>query len=578
MQVVDLLRRTTLFGTLSDEQLAHIAALCVAREAEPGTVLTQQGDLGSTYLLIESGEAITHRIDEQGKQRPVGMLGPGDAYGVASLFLGEPRDVTVTATTAMRVWILERQDLDALLDERPDIWDDLRLPDDLLQRLTDSQQDWLEPGEIVVARTRRHPWMLLSACLLPTLALLAYSALLLVVSGQGAALAPWTLFVLPAIALYLLSLAWIYVDWTNDYLAVTNRRVVHQERIALLYESRDEVILDRIQNLQVSRNFWGATIGFGDLTLETAARSGFLQFTAAPDPESLRDLIFQEQGRFVAARRAAERRLIKHSLAVKLAPDSPPSEEDALVQEPPLGQEPSPTEHPPASAWRRWVSRLLGPGIAAGTLAAEDAAVWRKHWLAAVGAAFLPGLVLLALTLLAVTPLRHRLVPGRLSGDLRVATIVLFVAALAWLVWALLDWANDVYVVTADRIIHVERRPLLFSEARREASLSMIQHVSLRIPHMVANLLNYGDVVVETAGPGQFAFRRVGRPREVQREIFRRIEAHREAQREREASRQRNELTEWFDVFQELHSPTSDDPPEPAASPTPESGFDIPSA
>jgi len=84
-------------------------------------------------------------------------------------------------------------------------------------------------------------------------------------------------------------------------------------------------------------------------------------------------------------------------------------------------------------------------------------------------------------------------------------------------------------------------------------------------------MLNYGDVVVETAGPGQFAFRRVGRPREVQREIFRRIEAHREAQREREASRQRNELTEWFDVFQELHSPTSDDPPEPAASPTPES-------
>ena len=571
MQVVDLLGRTSLFGPLTDEQLAQVAPLCTAKQAEAGAVLTQQGDLGSAFVLVESGEAVTHRIDEQGKQRPVGMLGPGDSYGIASLFLGEPRDVTVTATTPMQVWILERHRLDPLLDKRPDIWEDLRLPDDVLQRLADSQQDWLEPGEIVVAKTRRHPWVLLTTFLLPTLALVAYSALLMVLSGQGAALTPWTLFVLPAVGLYLLSLGWVYIDWTNDYLAVTNRRVVHQERVALLYESRDEVILDRIQNLQVSRGFWGSTIGFGDITLETAARSGHLQFSSAPDPESLRDLIFQEQGRFVAARRAAERRLIKHSLAVKLSPDNPPPDEDALVQEPPLGQQQPSGDRPTTRAWRLWIGRLLGSGIAPDTLAAEDASVWRKHWLAAVGAAFLPSTMLLALVLLQMPSIRGQLLPGSLSSDLRIATVILFVVALGWLVWALLDWANDVYIVTADRIIHVERRPMLFAESRREASLGMIQHVSLRIPHLVANLLNFGDVIVETAGPGQFAFRHVGRPREVQREIFRRIEAHRETQREREATRQRSELTEWFDVFQEIHGGADAAPPPSASLPTPES-------
>jgi len=571
MQVVDLLRRTSLFGPLTDEQLAQVAPLCSAKQAEAGAVLTRQGDLGSAFVLIESGEAVTHRIDEQGKQRPVGMLGPGDSYGIASLFLGEPRDVTVTATTPMQVWILERHDLDALLDKRPDIWEDLRLPDDVLQRLADSQQDWLEPGEIVVAKTRRHPWVPLTTCLLPTFALVAYSALLMVLSGQGAVLTPWALFVLPAVGLYLLSLGWVYIDWTNDYLAVTNRRVVHQERIALLYESRDEVILDRVQNLQVSRGFWGSTIGFGDITIETAARSGYLQFSSAPDPESLRDLIFQEQGRFVAARRAAERRLIKHSLAVKLSPDNPPPDEDALVQEPSLGQQQPSGGRPNTRTWRRWLGRLLGPGITPETLAAEDAAVWRKHWLAAVGAALLPSAMLLALGLLQMPTIRGQLLPGTLSSDLRVATVILFVVALGWLVWALLDWANDVYVVTADRIIHVERRPMLFAESRREASLGMIQHVSLRIPHLVANLLNFGDVIVETAGPGQFAFRHVGRPREVQREIFRRIEAYREAQREREAIRQRSELTEWFDVFQEIHGAADTAPPPSASLPTPES-------
>lgn len=571
MQIADLLRGTTLFGQLSDEHLAQVARLCVAQDVEPGTVITRQGDLGSAFVLIERGETVAHRIDEQGKQRPVKMLGPGDAYGTASLFLGEPRDVTVTATTPTRVWVLERRALEALLDEQPMIWDELALPDDVMQRLAASAQDWLEPGENVVAVTRRHWLVLMRACLVPTLALVAYGALLILVRREGGTLSPRALFVAPAVLLYLLSLAWVYLDWSNDYLAVTNRRVVHQERVALLYESRDEVILDRIQNLQITRGLWGSTFGFGDVTIETAARGGHLQFTATPAPEALRDIIFQEQERFVAARRAAERRLIKHSLAAKLTPDSLPPEDAALLQEPTLGQEEKPPTKRRASPLRCWVERLLGPGLTSYVSVGEDPAIWRKHWLAAVGEAFVPGLMLLTLIAFTATPLREGVLPTPLPGELRLALGVLFPSTLAWLAWKLLDWANDVYVVTSDRIIHVERRPLLFSEERREASLSMIQHVSLRIPHVVANLLNFGDVIVETAGPGQFAFRHVARPREVQREIFRRIEAHREMQRERESSRQRAELTEWFDVFQELHgqargSEAKDKPPTTSQS------------
>ncbi|MGC9361090.1 MAG: PH domain-containing protein [Anaerolineae bacterium] len=553
MQIVDLLRRTTLFGQVPEQHLSQVAQRCVAEDARAGTIITQQGDLGSAFVVIESGEAVAHRIDDEGKQRPVGMLGPGDAYGTASLFLGEPRDVTITATSPMRVWILERQALESLLDEVPSLWDELSLPESLVQQLDTSRQEWLEAGEIVVAITRRHWLVLLRGCLFPTLALLTYAALLAMVERQGGSIAPWSLFVIPALLLYLVSMAWVYVDWHNDYLAVTNRRVAHQERIALLYESRDEIILDRIQNLQVSRGLWGSTFGFGDITLETAARSGHLRFTAAPHPETLHDLIFEEQARFLAARRAAERRLIKRSLAAKLAPEAMLPEEEALVPERALGEAEEPPETATEGPMRHWIARLLGPGLTPRTIAAENAAIWRKHWLAALASAFVPGAMLIVLLALTATSLGKRLFPTPLTGQLGVTIGVLYAALLLWLVWKLLDWANDVYVVTSDRIIHIERRPLLFSEKRREASLSMIQHVSLRIPHMLANLLNYGDVLVETAGPGEFAFRRVARPREVQREIFRRIEAHREEQRERDAARQRAELTEWFDVFQKMH-------------------------
>jgi CRP-like cAMP-binding protein/uncharacterized membrane protein YdbT with pleckstrin-like domain len=569
VQIVDLLRRTTLFGQVSAQHLSQIAQRCVAEDAQAETVITRQGDLGGAFVIIESGEAVAHRIDEEGKQRPVGMLGPGDAYGTASLFVGEPRDVTITATSPMRVWVLERRALDSLLDDVPSLWDELSLPESLVQQLDASRQEWLEAGEVVVAKTRRHRLVLLRGLVFPTMALLAYAALLVLVERQGGSIAPWGLFVAPALLLYLVSVAWVYVDWRNDYLAVTNRRVAHQERIALLYESRDEIILDRIQNLQVSRGFWGSTFGFGDISIETAARSGHLSFTAAPHPEALRDLIFQEQSRFLAARRAAERRLIKRSLAAKLAPEAMPPEEEALVPERALGEAAGPSDSSAESPVRHWIARLLGPGLTPQSIIAENAAIWRKHWLVAVGAGSVPGLMLTALIALTATSLGRDLLPSPLTGELGLAIAVLYASLLLWLIWKLLDWANDVYVVTSDRIIHIERRPLLFSEERREASLSMIQHVSLRIPHVLANLLNYGDVLVETAGPGQFAFRHVARPREVQREIFRRIEAHREEQRERAAARQRAELTEWFDVFQEMHRPSEGGTPDDDTPATP---------
>jgi hypothetical protein len=81
----------------------------------------------------------------------------------------------------------------------------------------------------------------------------------------------------------------------------------------------------------------------------------------------------------------------------------------------------------------------------------------------------------------------------------------------------------------------------------------MIQNVSLRIPGPLAAILNYGDVLIETAGPtGMFTFDGVGRPEQVQREIFRRVEAYNEAQ-QREQSQQRTaQLSQWFQAYNDL--------------------------
>ena len=63
----------------------------------------------------------------------------------------------------------------------------------------------------------------------------------------------------------------------------------------------------------------------------------------------------------------------------------------------------------------------------------------------------------------------------------------------------------------------------------------MIQNVSFEMPTFWAAVFDYGDVLVQTAGSGEFTFVQVPGPREVQAEIFRRMEAYRERQRRLEA-------------------------------------------
>jgi hypothetical protein len=117
------------------------------------------------------------------------------------------------------------------------------------------------------------------------------------------------------------------------------------------------------------------------------------------------------------------------------------------------------------------------------------------------------------------------------------------------------DWQNDVYQVTSSRIIDIEQLPFGLREERREASLGMIQNVNLRVPGLAGRVLGYGSVTIETAGAGAFTFDLVKNPERVQSEIFRRMESFEKREREKRARRRRDELLDWFTVYDQMRHP-----------------------
>jgi hypothetical protein len=123
------------------------------------------------------------------------------------------------------------------------------------------------------------------------------------------------------------------------------------------------------------------------------------------------------------------------------------------------------------------------------------------------------------------------------------------------LVWQFENWRNDLYVLTNEHIIDIERLPLGFFEHRRQASLAQIQDINYAVPNPLATLLNYGNVFIETAAEtGRLTFDMVYNPRGVQEEVFARLDKLVADRRAREERQHEDEMVQWFDIYHRLRA------------------------
>ncbi len=540
------LRQVPLFAKLREDDLEAVARLVKRAEYPAGTEVCRQGQIGLTAYYVESGELRILYVDPQGLEHEVGRLGPGAFFGQTSLLLGEVRDATVEAVQDAVLLYLNKPDLDQLIHERPSIRRSLQVRREISRRYKARRFRWQDPDEVVILNLHKHSILLIRHLVFPILVMLV-----------GLACFYWfwhsksPLFLILGVPLTLIPLLfalYLYMDQRNDDYIVTNKRVVHEERIPLVREARAEAPLHMIQDIQQSqKGLLARILDFGDLIIETAGERGHVAFREIPHPARTRETIFEQIQRVQAGVRAEERAAIRDALrrhfgvATPVGPAAVPT---------PLRK-----KRRLELALPRWLRAILGvfryflPQL---RYEQGDTITWRKHWIALLGAIVLPSLLILAATgaaifLIAQSP-THPI-------PILIGYGTLMVFLFPWWLWRFEDWQNDIYQVTSTRIIDVERLPFFLRETRREASLSRIQNITLEIPGILGKLLDYGSVRIETAGGEAFTFAHVKDPRGVQTEIFRRVEAFQRRQRQEEAERRRTELLDWFSVYDGLRQP-----------------------
>jgi CRP/FNR family transcriptional regulator, cyclic AMP receptor protein len=111
---VELLRRVPLFAGCSKKELARIAIVADEIDFRPGKTLIREGEPGREFFVLVDGSA---QISRKGK--PIDTAGPGDFFGEMALLCDQPRNATVTTTSAVDALVVTARSFKALVGDNP---------------------------------------------------------------------------------------------------------------------------------------------------------------------------------------------------------------------------------------------------------------------------------------------------------------------------------------------------------------------------------------------------------------------------------------------------------------------------
>jgi CRP-like cAMP-binding protein len=113
---VEALRRVPLLAGLSRRELGGLAKVAEDLEFPPGKVLAREGTMSREFFAIVEGE-----VEMTRKGKHVVTIGPGDFIGEFSLLVCRPRQVTATAKTTVRAFVLTERHFEQLLETHPGV-------------------------------------------------------------------------------------------------------------------------------------------------------------------------------------------------------------------------------------------------------------------------------------------------------------------------------------------------------------------------------------------------------------------------------------------------------------------------
>jgi CRP-like cAMP-binding protein len=511
------------------------------------TLIYSQDDLPEEIYLVLSGEVELTSTDRRSTSR-VTTCTRGDILGEEALSATNYRAGSALCKTPVELVRLDLLAIQSLRRQSPDLNQAFTLLHNTSRFKNRLFLPWLQKGEQINLISRRHPFFLwLRVILIGGASILGFAILLgLSLSPQGIN----TMLMVLSLVMLLLGMlltAWSALEWSNDYFVITSDRVLVQKTLIGFFDSRQESPYNAILSTGLESSFWGRLIGFGTINLKSY--TGKLSFKRLPHPEIIYELLELQREKTQQESKDEDKNEMKEVLQKRFQGKKASGELHAD----------KPVQNSLMTAYTS--GSLLG--IAARFFGLRtrtpDCVTYRTHWWILFKKTLLPALFLLLVIIFVVTKLLGFFPSLPDTASYLVALIVTFLAW-CWWFYQYLDWYNDVYLITADQLIDVNRKPL-GKEERRSAPLKNIQTVEFLRKGIIGLVLNYGTVRIQI-GNEELTFDNVYDPAAIQSEIF----SHFRQFNQRARRMEQEKIADWIKTYDEMKKDENNRPGDPPKS------------
>lgn len=545
-QRATLLNHSHVFNGIQEEELENIAVQLEERDLPAHSVIFQRGSKPDGFYLIYKGRVKVTRPGENGEEDVLAYLTKEDYFGEEALLENRNRSATLITEEDTILLFMSRKLFDELIVKYEKLKPNLVVAVSSHKLARAARFKWLGKQEVIYFMARRHIIRLYQVLIVPILALVV-PGFLLIWGGIANAVTPLAVAGI-IFCVILVWIIWLVIDWSNDYYIVTNQRVIWLEKVLFLYDSRQEAPLGTLLSVGVETDFLGRQLNYGHVNVRTFV--GNIKFEYVSNPEQAADMVREYWERTKSKGTAAQKDAMKNDIRAKLGMPVIKKEEEPLAPVFDTGNK------DPQDKSLFWVAFSN-----AFKLRVEDGEtiIYHKHWVVLIQQAGKALLALLFLLILFIIRLYSVAVnpdsaviefppDGGFRPDTALVVLLFFMfIAFLWVGYEYWDWSNDVFMVTPEEIMDLDKTPL-GKEERRTAQIENILSTEYQRIGLFGILFNFGTVFI-TVGGAKLSFQDVLDPAGVMADINRRRMV-RVAKKSEDASKaDRERMATWVAAY-----------------------------
>lgn len=519
-QITSQLKQLKLFVGLDEAQLDRVAALIQLVSLKDGQSLQLDGK-NCPFFIVVTGKVLYTQLKKEKKGQSY-QLRPGDFAGADMVFRGKVLSINLIAEQPAELFIIQLEALRALLNDMPVMTKNIKKQLAWYNLIRSKPFSWLGQEETVKVVCRKHPAYLLVLELAPLV--MAWIGVFIILAAAQVTTASFRLaagwFGAGVVGMAGLWAIWRFFDWGNDYYVITDQRIVWLERTIGLYDSRQEAPLVAIKSGETKSNALGRWLGFGDVITETFM--GQIFFRHIGDPAAIKNFIEQEHKSAIEQQITTDIHAIEGTIRQKIEPSQaatvPVAVSTSTQAVNSSGASMQETQLIPEklNIWQSLVARFQMRREANGMI------TYRKHLYVLFRMTLMPAACVVGLTVLTGV-LYYWRVHDQISlltpGMILLIGIGLISLAVLWWLYRFVDWSNDIYRVTTEKIIDSERKPL-GAEITKSAPLENIIGLDYERLGFLGVVLNFGNVIINIGTENKFIFYGIHNPARAQRDIF----------------------------------------------------------